>query len=763
MSSVALTWALSTTVDEALQVSKGFMQAATSDNVQPIALLAAEAFGATLSVCERTRSSAVLVAKRGHTSHKVNFLKAFIGWSKGDSAHQLASSDSGARFLGLVAALSCTSGPNFAAHAIDAMIRASAPQQYIQDRMLPTIPQLQDLVSALDYKLDKTAFAESVVRWQIVLGKCAAPEQYRMADRHMRGEQIHPSVDELKALVESFRSVDRLGDGRSVEIRAYNGVPWITAFTTWCLGTEPTLLLEEGTVLIDRDSVSKVKIVLVSKSDAIESVKVLHNIEAPTVLWSAQPNHTKDQAWGGMVSIESYGGQHVIARGADSKEAQAALHQALNYSIYNVRKRLWPVRDIPALPREDPPFHPAIGDQKHYRSSLFGDDLQVGHTVRRYLNATRFQVHAPPDGVAYHSLPSVASYLKQLVATCDCFDCVETCEDISHRYVGKSRSGPNEKAEIIAILNSRCLLKYFEATVTAFTAEILALSLFDCTVPVQVYRPGTKSAWQRANSAFTVVVSQIIRSDAQQPGYCPISDILGLALSLVGHNCSKELETGEWVASSSRGQVIYPVVLDVGVLSNSGTLTLGGGPGRLLFDGVPYDSVISKKSEPVLLPPYRQATENEQVDRAQNLFQKVSVEWIVSIADRALELRFGPTASVKTNNALQILETTSRSLFVNCSHPPSTLMETPDMFSRYSTALQFDDVTNRTRYDSTVESQNWLLDHLEYKIEVIAVSGDENLRLYAMTSPFPGVVRMAACLSCCLDACRSTGLPYVVL
>lgn len=46
-----LTWTLDETTDNLLTVGKDLMRVATSDNVQPIALLACERFGLTITMC----------------------------------------------------------------------------------------------------------------------------------------------------------------------------------------------------------------------------------------------------------------------------------------------------------------------------------------------------------------------------------------------------------------------------------------------------------------------------------------------------------------------------------------------------------------------------------------------------------------------------------------------------------------------------------------------------------------------------------------
>ena len=47
-----LVWSLDSTTTKTISVAKDVLHAATSDNVQPLALIACEKFGATLAICE---------------------------------------------------------------------------------------------------------------------------------------------------------------------------------------------------------------------------------------------------------------------------------------------------------------------------------------------------------------------------------------------------------------------------------------------------------------------------------------------------------------------------------------------------------------------------------------------------------------------------------------------------------------------------------------------------------------------------------------
>ena len=97
-------WALDSTVSGILSIARGFIQAATSDNVQMLALLACEQFGTTLPINTMTRIKVEKLARRSG-SKSLGFVKSLVGFSAGDSADVLSRSDGGVRFLCFAAIL----------------------------------------------------------------------------------------------------------------------------------------------------------------------------------------------------------------------------------------------------------------------------------------------------------------------------------------------------------------------------------------------------------------------------------------------------------------------------------------------------------------------------------------------------------------------------------------------------------------------------------------------------------------------------------
>ncbi len=155
-------WALNETATGLITFSKGLLQAATSDNVSPVALSACQSFGSLLPICPETRLKIGQLARRSHTSHVLKFVSAQIGYLKGDSVEVLSESDGGVRFLSLVATF-CTMSRYEAALRIDSLLEATQGR----DQLRPTLAQLQSLMAILESKLALSDFAASVAGWEI--------------------------------------------------------------------------------------------------------------------------------------------------------------------------------------------------------------------------------------------------------------------------------------------------------------------------------------------------------------------------------------------------------------------------------------------------------------------------------------------------------------------------------------------------------------------------------------------------------------------
>jgi hypothetical protein len=136
-----------------------------------------------------------------------------------------------------------------------------------------------------------------------------------------------------------------------------------------------------------------------------------------------------------------------------------------------------------------------------------------------------------------------------------------------------------------------------------------------------------------------------------------------------------------------------------------------------------------------------------------NLLQSEKLEWQINRCGGYLELGFGITSRMKTFNQMNVLWTVSQSLFIMpCPHPKDALLEDADDYSAFLTP----------HYDAMSSGFLRKSRGLSSKPVIVAVSGDESLRFFALAGGTPAIVRQSACLKCCIDICRSTRYTHVV-
>jgi hypothetical protein len=248
-------WALNETAKGAITISRGLLQAATCDNVSPLALMACESFGSLLPACPETRLRIEQLARRNHTSQVLKFISAQIGYMKGDSVEVLSESDGGIRFLCLAATF-CTLDRYEAALRIDSLLEATRARNELR----PTLSQLQSMMTILESKLIFSEFTTSVAGWVIWF----EGQLLRPGDDLFRAQaRIVPPKKSLQEMILLMSETHRLGEEQSVLIRSTSSyVPWLIAFIKWLLGEPPFVQLATGRVLNDQKNPQILLIVL---------------------------------------------------------------------------------------------------------------------------------------------------------------------------------------------------------------------------------------------------------------------------------------------------------------------------------------------------------------------------------------------------------------------------------------------------------------------------------------------------------------------
>lgn len=237
----------------------------------------------------------------------VRFLKAMVGWYKLDSVTELASNHAGVRFLGLATAMMSSMEPLEAAQVLAEMIRETAQDK----RLVPTKKQLHDLWMVMTPRCTLSGFTDRVLYWRSQFidsntGRllfCAEPDRARGV-----------SQVGLQRLVEAFREISRIGDASITNVRiqaAYQNLPWLSAFTEWCLGLPPSIIRHDGIIIQDYPdspvSVSAVEALGHQQPFEI-TLHYVDNMPGPRQLVMADQNIELGGAvLGGMASLPEYG------------------------------------------------------------------------------------------------------------------------------------------------------------------------------------------------------------------------------------------------------------------------------------------------------------------------------------------------------------------------------------------------------------------------------------------------------------------------
>lgn len=730
MSAVAVQWTLNETVGSTITVAKGLIKAASSDNIQALALITCRAFGATLAICPETCMKVERIARMHHVSATVKFLIAQIGYSSGDSAAQLSLDASGVRFLGLAAALA-TLGAFQGARALESMLSNSAQEK----EPLPTVLQLKELLSVLDNKLSRAGYAESLAGWTRWF---TTNPLFSEAERTALDLQLAASPQEVAQLVKALRELARLGDATQVTVTVGVAAPWVTAFVKWSLGMPPSITLKDGTPLLEQEG-SQITLVVIPARGFFSSmeISISRQMGTPAEIIEAPSGQER---WTGMVSVREYGQYRLRKSELQAGLAKRALVQALPYAVMQVISLFQP----DDLTKYESGMKPQWKSDRQSRviynsklrtdlpeeltniaGSMFDTELVLSLALSKYMD---IEITTPlptlPADTLISDLPLVALYRDAVKESCDCFEC---------------------KGGSAGIYKS-CKWKNTLQTISSVVADILALSLLDCTEPVLLHIKSATNGWEPMS--FTESVHAVLAEGKTTT--CCVEEVIGCALRLVGHDASY-YEGENWVMSSKYGQTFYPRLFETETLQRNGLLVMSGAPGVLRYDGQVYNKATTVKAE------QRRLAGSPDVVTARlsaapvtgpiNLFQDDRIRWQVTVGDNRLYVALLSTASRATFNPFAVICAAVKSLYVeSCPHKPDEPLATPDQFAAFTSPF----------YPWGEGYQK------PTKLGVVPVHGNAGLRMLCLASGIPGVVQQNACLQCSLDVCRKANYPFVI-
>lgn len=367
-----------------------------------------------------------------------------------------------------------------------------------------------------------------------------------------------------------------------------------------------------------------------------------------------------------------------------------------------------------------------------HRAQPFPGYSIISSVLTEVLNL-KGQDHIPRlnDDELIWGLPLVHQHMRNLAKSCTCKDCENGSESSSSLDFGYSN----------------CEMKGFMSRISLYTADILAISLFEDPHKLSVsYRCIQES------DRFQLAIRHILESGERTE--CTPQDVLYYALKLVGHKeFDGKFDHDRWVISCYKGQAVYPKVFETGNICQPGYLTLCWAPGLLYFDGEKYDmgiddlrfldnrlkmaSAVGKLSRPVTEP--------------LSLHPDTRSRWKVTSRDGYLAIHLSCGLSIRHPSV--ILSNLAYALVINCPHDKASPLPRPDPNSRYV------DLYSRAAYGLSTSNG-------EEHVDVLGVDGNTNLRMFAMSAlkeaQMSFAIRRNACLQCCLDLCRKNGSHYLI-
>lgn len=532
-----------------------------------------------------------------------------------------------------------------------------------------------------------------------------------------------------------------------VTVQVKSCAPWVIAFTRWCLGVPPSVYLEDGTPIIEQPSAEVVIIIRAhtthAEDDQMFEVTIHHNIGNPEKLIAVESH----KPCTGMVTIEYYGQWILQEYNLNHEEARRALEQCLPYAAKEFLEQCRFTSNLASQANQEPIFQSGRqGDRlEDFRTVPFRGDPSVADILSRMLDTkTIVELTRLESGHQVTDLPLVKLHLESLKKACPCHLC---CIPLNFE------------------MQARCLKDAFLYDAALFLSDALALSLFDCSENLLVR---IENGRERRCDDFHGAVYNIFipkAGDSMMHCYCEIRFLLDWALMLVGHNVGIKMSSSHWAMSCFKGQAVYPTIFDTNHIKKRGYLALSWLPGILEFRGEKYE-VVKDYADVQQAPTRRDhILSSEEVYRPLNSYPSYSLKWRVNARDGFLGLGVcleGSSIEI-LRNPLQIINTLASSLvFERCLHNRDAELQSADLLCVYTSPLNpknhYGDKTSVVAVDGA--------DHLRF-YSLVAVDGADNLQFYykrgSITIIVPMVVRIDACLECCLAVCRTADCSILVL
>ena len=382
-----LQWSLDRTVHNSLVVARDFVNIATQDSVQPIALLACEHFGVTLPICSTTRSAVAEKTRPRQEPILLRFAKAVIKKAGGETLKRLSSNVAGLNFLALAAAISPAMTSAEAGLVIQRMLDKAA----FDKSLVPPEHHVEAILALLEPQLNHIGFLDKFYDWDHWLRRHVAV--------YYDSDHQYPSPGSMEQIVSALRNLARLGDEKvdTIVFTCYSCTAWVITFVEWCLGVPPTLCSNSGSVILAQPE-SKVTVLLPAQHKPTEPVKLELFQSSGSLYDTLRIDLSRDlegqpNIFSGMVNIQVHAMQTLQILNADAGIGKRGILDSLLYAIPHVISLLFPTLPKMKLLEnrsavenfrtgKDPDYWMA------YLTKYFPDERRIHTTMCKYLGIT---------------------------------------------------------------------------------------------------------------------------------------------------------------------------------------------------------------------------------------------------------------------------------------------------------------------------------------------------------------------------------------
>ncbi|KAI8947464.1 hypothetical protein F4801DRAFT_592569 [Xylaria longipes] len=783
-------WSLNESTSSIYGIARGVLQAATSDNVQPLAILACEQFGNTLAISQETRLKIERTVLPTPEPVSLQFLKVKVGFLKHDCAVQLGSNQAGLRFLALAAALVSSLPPFRCAQALTSMLEATTTNK----QYLPTTRHLTDLMSSLEGRCRLAGFADVVFGYHSIINGVARAQGLSVYEH----ESQVPDSKGLTTLVDVFRQMQRVGEHEieSVVVEACESAAWIAAFSKWSLETPPSVYLADGTPVASQPG-SKVTIMVIETeperfaAEEIEAGRIAGE-KAIKVTKRFKIESFKDLITGSSrfntpsyrIGFETYSGQirdecgrHEWAR----KAIFAAVPLAIRLVLENIESSGWYIpgqrglRELdrledrlsiqPLTARKPSPFPKiekvfkimslVLGLPSDFPSEMLASaksfwDLQEVESYFDHTSKSRDSAFSSPFGLANRDHMDKARKMQWWT------------KDNSMMRYGNSSPANHENIKDDPTTQS---LHEFIQSLSFICHIVILLSLFDnlsdvLFVPPRYYwfQCTRESALFKKTLAILVGETQYRNIDASRvfPDVCRI---------LLFERAS----TRAVIVKSSQSDCFWFSALDNPLLSTCGYLSITSRRGRIIRGHELYNEVYDKSQETLRYDEVASVEEYTLESVTHQPFSKFHFQWQMEIDQACLSASLSVMNGENIENAyksypsLLALDTLAYMLVVNCEHPAPSSLDQSKVSWKFRSGSGFSMYVRSDLGASAGRSIYPLGGNRELQMYCLGAIGAWPGRVTGNFSDFGVVLRQKACFDCCVKACEEYSCRHLIL